>query len=47
MCVTATQMIAHYSKNFDLIQNPSKDYLYIHWIVLAKNIKAIASVRHG
>ena len=36
MRITDTQMIAHYSVNFDPIQNPSKHYLYNHWIRLKK-----------
>ena len=36
MHITDTQMIAHYSVNFDPIQNPSKHYLYNHWIRLKK-----------
>ena len=41
--ITATQMIAYYSVNFDLIQKSFKRLSY-HWIVLAKNFNAIALV---
>ena len=44
MRITATKIIAHYFVNVDVIQKSFKGYLYNHWIVLAKNFKAVASV---
>ena len=41
MRVTATQMIAHCSVNFDPIQNFFKSY---HWILSEESFKIIASV---
>ena len=46
MHITATQMIDHYSVNFDPIQKSFKvlALYYNSWIVSVKNVKAIASV---
>ena len=44
MCITATQIIDHYSVNLIQFKNLSKCWLYNNWIVFAKNFKAIASV---
>ena len=44
MCITATQMIAHYSVSFDLIHKSFTLLLFNSCIVSGKNFKAIASV---
>ena len=44
MCITATQKIANYSVNFDLIHKSFALLLFNSCIVSGKNFKAIASV---
>ena len=44
MCITATQKIAHYSVNFDLIHKSFPLLVFNGCIISEKNFKAIASV---
>ena len=44
MCFTATQMIAHYSVNFDLIDKSFELLPFSSFIVSGKKFKAIATM---